>query len=138
MRFGDIMTRIETTDFESFIGQCTNFGTALSELIDWSGDISKKQPPPPLPNTLVTCVREYTTVLQMITSLCRVLDVQTLVIDALTVDQFPCVEVLCGTFNRMALTHNFKIFYIRTFPYGPIIHAEVFIDPRRCTKPTII
>ena len=99
--------------------------------VDWSGDISRYNRPPPMPYTLVLNERAHTRILNIITLMCRFLDVHILVFDPFTSTQNQDVSPLFCAIRHIVHTNNITVFFMLATMQAPIIQAEVYIDPRR-------
>lgn len=99
--------------------------------VDWNGDISRYNRPPPLPYTVHISEQDHIRLISILTSLCSNMDTHVLVFDPFISIQNQKMAPLFCTIARLAHTKNITVFFMLASMQAPIIQAEVYIDPRR-------
>ena len=99
--------------------------------VDWNGNISRYNRPPPLPYTLLISEQKHCRTLRIINHLIDILDIHVLVFDPFQSIQNQYLPPLFGTISQLAHTKNIIVFFLLALQQAPIIQAEVYIDPRR-------
>lgn len=128
---GTIISFCESTldDQRAYVWNYISQQTCL--YVDWSGDISRHNCPPPMPHTLLIHEQAHTQMLNIITLMCSFLDVHILVFDPFTSTQNQHVAPLFCAIRHIVRTNDITVFFMLAAMQAPLIQAEVYIDPRR-------
>ena len=98
--------------------------------IDWSGDISRHNRPPSMPQTMYTCEIEHVAVLHILEELIKSTNIRIIVFDPFVSHKHRTAP-LFARLKSIIDTHGITLFLLIEHYRAPLFQAEIYIDPRR-------